>query len=155
MVLGDKDHVLLARTGDALHGEFQPAAGKPQGYDATRFAAHADESRRPMARLPPRAPRPGANAWIAVMAPGGALWRKTGRVEGEAVRGVIAALLAKVRSRGDRWRAARAATGATIGTYDFTQAAATAQAATGRLLHDLAPGRRRVASRFRPGQLRY
>lgn len=107
--------LVLVRTGDHLAiGDGTSAAAQvvpaPE-LEAADLAFAADSAAR------------GADAWVAVTAQGGALWRRNERVEGEAMRAPVAALLAKGKltwqpiasgSRGDL--------GFTVGTYKFNDA---------------------------------
>ena len=117
--LGAAEHVGFRREGDRLHGD--EAHG--QTFAATRVPeTHAAELEAADLAFAADSAKRGPDAWVAVMAPGGALWRKAGRLEGaDAIRADVAATLAAGTlgwtplasgARGD-W-------GFTVGTYRFT-----------------------------------
>ncbi len=115
--------LLFERRGDALHGAYRgatfdlpsaPIAAAP-ALEAADLAFAADSAKR------------GADAWVDAMAPGGALWRKVGRVEGaDAVRADAAKLVA---AGALSWQpiasGARGDWGFTVGTYAFKTATET------------------------------
>jgi len=128
--LGASERVGFHRTGDQLHGD------DPHGqtFAATRVSeTHAAEVEAADLAFAAASAARGADAWVEIMAPGGALWRKAGRLEGvDAIRADIAATLA---AGALAWKplasGVRGEWGFTIGTYSFVPAGASAQAAIG------------------------
>lgn len=103
------DHLAIGG-GDATAAQVAPA---PELEDADRAFA-ADSAAR------------GADAWLAVMAEGGAVWRQNKRLEGEAIREPVAAMLTKGKLTWEPVASGkRGDFGFTVGTYKFNDATGT------------------------------
>lgn len=132
--LGASERVGFRREGDQLHGDYARGDSIGQTFAATRvLGTHAAELEAADRAFSADSARRGADAWGEVLAPGGALWREAGRLEGaDAIRADVAATLAAGALTWEpRESGVRGDWGFTVGTYAFTPAGATAQAAIG------------------------
>lgn len=132
--LGASERVGFHRTGDQLHGDYARGESIGQTFAATRVPeTHAAELEAADLAFAAASAARGADAWVEIVAPGGALWREAGRLEGaDAIRADVAATLA---AGALAWKplasGVRGEWGFTIGTYAFVPAGASAQAAIG------------------------
>ena len=118
---GGDDHLRYARTGDTLHGEFQHGDAEPQGFDLARVPeARSPELEAVELAFAADSKAHGADAWMRVVSPRGALWRSGKRIEGEAVRAAVAPMLAGgTLTWAPVTSGVRGDFGFTAGTYDY------------------------------------
>lgn len=128
------DRFGFERVGDQLRTTFARDAEVGARFPVTRIAdVRAPELEAADLAFAADSAQRGAAAWVDVMAPDGALWRKPGRVSGaDAIRADAATTLA---AGALTWRpivsGVRGDWGYTIGTYTFVPTGATAQPETG------------------------
>ncbi len=121
--LADAQHrvVRVTKVGQGWRGDFEQPGEPTVGFTmAPGSLADPPELEAADRAFAADTAKDGADGWMAHFAPDGALWRKGGRIEGDAIRAALANTLAKGPLR---WQpvasGARDNIGFTLGTYTF------------------------------------